>query len=387
LEIIALIAKVVMEIIKRYFYFIFKKGILHMKKLIALLLLVVLSFSMPVWAVAQYGEQSNGPALYPTSIDGYIENETENTIEVVSQDGQNRVILNITPETYLVDAETGLPLALTNRNGDRIIAYYGPVMTFSEPPQSNAVLILGNIQEGTIPPQFGQVEAIEVSDDQVVVTIRGGSLLVTIRRDSRIEPFRTRNIVTVDNINVGSRLLMWVPMETLSYPGQATAQRTILLNHGPEQASDIEYRGYENGYNGYENGYNDYQPAELYEPYVNGYEPVQPIYEQPIFHMTPVTPQLPDVLRQFETDFYVANNVTMVPLRLVAESLGFTVTWNEADRSVALQYAGGQVSTLVIGQTAFAGSVLETAPIIRNDRTFVPVSFFDVLHNEFNISA
>ena len=346
-----------------------------MKKLIALLLLVILSLSVPVWAAAQDGDQGNTPALYPVSIDGYIENETATTIEVVSQDGQNRVILNISPETYIVDAESGLPLDLANRNNDRVIAYYGPVTTRSEPPQSNAVLILGNIPEGAMPPQFGVAEAVQTADDQVVVTIRGGSILVTIQRDSRIEPFRTRNIVTIDNITVGSSLLMWYPMVTASYPGQATAQRTILLSPGPGVASDIEYRGYENDYNNYENGYYDYQQAEPYPDY----HQEQPVYEpSDLFHQQPAVSPLPD-LGQFYTHFYTINNITMVPLRHVAEALGFTVTWNEASRTVSLQYAGDQVGTLTIGQTYFEGHTLETAPIIRNDRTFVPVSFFENL--------
>ncbi|MCL2337180.1 MAG: stalk domain-containing protein, partial [Firmicutes bacterium] len=56
-----------------------------------------------------------------------------------------------------------------------------------------------------------------------------GSTIVTINRDTPIYPYLTRNIVTIDQISVGSQLLMWYPAVALSYPAQATATQTVIL--------------------------------------------------------------------------------------------------------------------------------------------------------------
>lgn len=251
-----------------------------MKKFFALLLLMALSTSVSVLAA----EVNNG-----MSIEGYIEYETANTVTVVSSDGERRVILNITPDTRIEDMLTGLPLSLAERSHDRVIAYYGPITTHSEPPQSNAVLILGNVPDSAY--------------------------------------------------------------------------------NGNDYAVQNDYNGYEryNGYNFYENGYNGYNDY-------NG----QAIVPAPVY--IPPVMSLVDALAHVYADFYTIDNVTMAPLRQVAESMGFTVIWNDAARSVTLQHSDGQVfGTVTLGQGSFEGRYLEAAPTIHNERTFVPVSFFEIL--------
>jgi len=74
--------------------------------------------------------------------------------------------------------------------------------------------------------------------------------------------------------------------------------------------------------------------------------------------------------------------VVMVPLRAVAEALGYDVTWNAYLRSVQL----GVGVHIWIGNTeAHRGRMapiqLSTAPVIVDDLTFVPLDFFrDVLN-------
>mgnify|MGYP001072321817 CR=1 FL=1 len=71
----------------------------------------------------------------------------------------------------------------------------------------------------------------------------------------------------------------------------------------------------------------------------------------------------------------------MIPVRAVAEALGYEVGWDEDHRMVTLT---DRDSTIVmsIGSTAFtntrldASVRLQTAPEIRENRTFVPLNFF-----------
>lgn len=70
--------------------------------------------------------------------------------------------------------------------------------------------------------------------------------------------------------------------------------------------------------------------------------------------------------------------VIMIPLRLVAEALGFEVTWNGEEKSVEV-VRGPNWSTLTIGRNVynFAKMLvkLEIAPVIVDGSTYVPLSF------------
>lgn len=72
------------------------------------------------------------------------------------------------------------------------------------------------------------------------------------------------------------------------------------------------------------------------------------------------------------------NNIKLIPLRYVAEELGFKVTWHEEKRGVEL-LNGIHWTYLTIGENNYSYArmliKLEMEPIIVNSRTFVPLSF------------
>ena len=81
--------------------------------------------------------------------------------------------------------------------------------------------------------------------------------------------------------------------------------------------------------------------------------------------------------------------VTMIPLRFVAEELGYEVKWNDESRSVELM-KGPQWSLVTIGKDSYNFSrmhiELGTAPVIVNGSTNVPLSFAEeVLRAEVKI--
>ena len=89
--------------------------------------------------------------------------------------------------------------------------------------------------------------------------------------------------------------------------------------------------------------------------------------------------------------FQLEDGTKMIPLREVAESLGFKVTWNGETKSIEV-LKGTNWSTLTIGRNNynFAKMLirLESAPIIVEAKTYVPASFAeevlqaDVIHQE-----
>ena len=88
------------------------------------------------------------------------------------------------------------------------------------------------------------------------------------------------------------------------------------------------------------------------------------------------------------TPYSTEKNI-MIPLRTVAEALGFKVTWDGANQGVNID--NGEVNTtIVIGDDHYylvssqaigmsAPTPLGDAPVIKNDSTFVPVAMFDIL--------
>ena len=340
-----------------------------MKRFIIILMFSLFTLSLPVFAA------ENQENFAPSSIEGYVEYENGESLTITHLENGNRSSFNLSPETFIVDAVSGLPLALEDLAERRVVVYYSD--------RDNALLVLGNIQEDSLLPRFGRVESLDVSDGQIVVSLDGGSLLVTIEDESLIEPFMGNNIATIDKVNVGSDLLMWFPFVAASYPGQATAERTIILNH---DITDGEYsQGNENGQSteySLGNGYaqNAYTHNDYGYDYPNGYAEAEfPEPPTAIINLAPAL-SLADALGRVHMDFYTENGITMVPLRQVAESMGFIVTWNNLNRSISLHHSDGQsFGTVILGQDFFEGHVLEATPAVRNDRAFVPVNFFEIL--------
>jgi len=73
--------------------------------------------------------------------------------------------------------------------------------------------------------------------------------------------------------------------------------------------------------------------------------------------------------------------VTLVPLRMAAETLGFGVEWRGETRSAELS-RGAQWTSVTVDENRYfvnkmAPVALSAAPIIADDTMYVPVDFFD----------
>ena len=84
----------------------------------------------------------------------------------------------------------------------------------------------------------------------------------------------------------------------------------------------------------------------------------------------------------------VENGVEMIPLRVVAEALGFEVIWNNDERSVTLKKETF-TSLITIGDENGginrARILMQAKPVIKNDRTFVSMDYFKALEEALSI--
>jgi hypothetical protein len=108
----------------------------------------------------------------------------------------------------------------------------------------------------------------------------------------------------------------------------------------------------------------------------NDFDMITISYEQTLLE-TDVQPQTVD-------------GVLMVPLRIVAESLGYDVTWNSGNQTVDISN-GTQWTSVSINKNSYfrnkmAPHSLSLAPVIIDNRTLVPVEFFaDILGHSITI--
>lgn len=81
----------------------------------------------------------------------------------------------------------------------------------------------------------------------------------------------------------------------------------------------------------------------------------------------------------FDVPPIIVNDRTLAPFRRIAEELGAEIHWNQESRTVTAYKGDKTVILKIDDKTAYVNETaveLDTPPIIKNDRTLVPVRFF-----------
>lgn len=144
-----------------------------------------------------------------------------------------QVLLLVDETTPVVDAASGNPLALSDIKTDQpAYAWHSQMMTRSLPPQTKAELLVVNVPADYAAPQYVVVSGIERNADNgtIVLTDQEGNRWAASAETSTIEPWLTRNIVSLEDLQEGSHCLIW-PGEAvgLSLPPLYQAKRIILF--------------------------------------------------------------------------------------------------------------------------------------------------------------
>ena len=308
-----------------------------MKKHLAFILAAVFILSHAAFVSA---EDSALPGFIKGSIVNETDNETDKTIEINPDNGEGNLILNLGDRPVIVDCVSGQPVAIKDRTGDSVAAYYGPATTRSIPPQSNAIVVMLNVTNNAFPPHYSKVESVERTADQVKVTVDNGSLIVMINKGTPIFPYLTRNIVTLDMIDVGSKLLMWYPWVASSYPAQAAADKVLYLGAGADTQIDS---------------------ATIIKLQIGN--------TQATVNGATVALDAPPI---------ISNDRTMLPVRFIAENLNCNVDWDGNTQTVIISSESTLIRLQIGNNKAIvyrAEETLDAPPIISNDRTMLPARF------------
>lgn len=163
--------------------------------------------------------EENTTVLEPAKFYGTIEKDGTDRIVLTTSD-RGEIVLHVSDETKILDAVDGLPIAMDDlTDGEVIYAYTSPVMTMSLPPQTHAILILGEIPADFKVPSLEKVDTLvqESEGNYVVETVSGQDY--TINSETTMIPFLTRNMVFPESLVPGTQFLIWT---TSTQPDVAT---------------------------------------------------------------------------------------------------------------------------------------------------------------------
>lgn len=98
-------------------------------------------------------------------------------------------------------------------------------MTMSLPPQTAAVVLVAAIPADFAVPQYDKIEKSTLTTDRTELTTVGGEVL-QVPISAEIMPYRTKNIVTREDLTAGAQILAW-------RDGEGAINRVLLLFPAP----------------------------------------------------------------------------------------------------------------------------------------------------------
>lgn len=262
-------------------------------------------------------------------------NDGENTfsIRVMSDetDPYNGMVFHINDGVILLNDETKDFVSKdTLKKGDLISAYYGKdtMMMLSMPPQLSPDVIV--VKESK------EFSAIKVDKFDKDLLSSDGSLKIN-QSDNTIIVDKDGNKLKKEDI-LNKDLIIFYSIVLESYPAQTTPEKIIVIDKEVEAIDNIEIK----------------------------------ILDKMIIEEKEIT---------LEKSLYEnEEGVMMIPLRQIAETLGYEVIWNNEARSVEL-IKGPQWSLVTIGKDQYnfarMSIKLHTAPVIKDSTTYVPYDFLN----------
>ncbi len=259
----------------------------------------------------------------------------------VETDGGDPAYLIVTEETYFVNDRELV-------EGSVVTGYFDenlPIIMIYPPQYGAVVMIVEPLEENIKVDRF---------DDELVSL--DNSLKLNITDETEIilqdgKPF-TGELANRD-------LVVTYDVSTRSIPAQTTPLKVVVLF---EKADPPVYDLPE-------------RDADLLLPPL----PSEPDRIPPIRNIaTSMEIVVENRVVEAPAPFYNEDNKLMVPLRAIAEALGFNVSWNGEKQLVTL----GDSFTATIGKDAYVDMsrdepiALGTAPELMAGRTFVPLQFF-----------
>lgn len=143
-----------------------------------------------------------------------------------NSDPSMKILLNTTEDTPVIDANSGEKLSMDAlKEGNEIYAWVDPAFAMSEPPQTNANILIANAGEGTV-PNYQTIESVEKQDDGYVITTLDGTKW-KFEKGVSLKTYPSYEDADIETLKKGNKCLFWpkqIPVENgdelLMYPTQ-----------------------------------------------------------------------------------------------------------------------------------------------------------------------
>lgn len=250
----------------------------------------------------------------------------------------DEVVLIISEETVAIDSN-GTPIDLASlEKGAKIDAVQSMAQTMSLPPQAGAYAIILKAEDENA-PKYMEIKTISEVEGKKAFESADGNYLIAYDENTEFAPYRTRNIVTEQDLKEGIKVFVWYGKSTKSIPEQALAEKIMIL-----PAPIVE------------------ETEEEKEYIITGAE---------------ISGKVIDFAKYGNILPAVEDGITYLPVRAIAETIGATVTWDGLTSSIIIEIDDvkaelkiGNDKALVAGEEV----TLAAAPKIVDDRTVVGVS-------------
>lgn len=310
-----------------------------MQKFLTAILVILMMLGSSIVFAQETASAVKAPVRNVLSITGEIKEISQGRVRIAGQGDNDEILLMIQDNTYILNGVDGTPLPIKElKKGNTITAYYGPQVTKSLPPQGSAIaLLVGVPEKGSVGVYMQAANVKEYNDGSIKVLCTNNDRLITIT---------PAVFAGVKDIREGSELIVWYDIMTMSLPGQAGANKVVLL---PAKA-DIQ---------------------------------VHTLAGTIVVKGKELALNESDIIKD-------SDHTLMLPLRTVAESLGYKVVWHEENQTAELQN-GPMTMMATIGSKTYGklkmAVPLNHAPELVNGKTLVPVEFFtELMKLKVNIS-
>lgn len=173
---------------------------------------------MPAVFAAAENERQPLPetTLYFGTVENILPDDDGNMKALrLSSERYGGYVMNLSDETVWIDSgRKTVSDKSTLTEGESVYVFHSTVSTRSMPPQSRAFAVVRNVPQDAGSAQYMKINSIEETDGVVTITANNGTKSFTVSDQTTYSPYRTRNIVTLKDLQAGSRVMVWYAFST-----------------------------------------------------------------------------------------------------------------------------------------------------------------------------
>lgn len=143
---------------------------------------------------------------------------------------EGMTIYHVSENTLCLDSGKGIQMDLKDlKVGDAVYFYHSPAMTMSIPPQTAAEAIVANVPMDVACAHFHTVEAVETSENGMVITTDQGSLRISVATDASAVQYADHTAFDLSDLKESDRFFTWYEVVAESYPAQTSVNRLVVV--------------------------------------------------------------------------------------------------------------------------------------------------------------